>query len=147
MRHLDRSPALKSIAPVPSDFIGWNLPKADAVRRGESEARIGQGFETCSVTPAIHRRSSHDDIEVWNIGPERTYIVAEPAEVVAPRTPDQQRVADPDPAVTGILVTPQRLVLEPDERWAFRGSAAVRRGDLDRIYPVTYGRGTTLKRF
>lgn len=79
----------------------------------------------------------YDDIEVWNDGPERLYVVAEPSEIRSPGLPGEQRVSDPDPAVSGLLVTPQRLVLEPDQRRVIRVSAVAPRGEVDRIYRVT----------
>ncbi len=77
------------------------------------------------------------DIEVWNAGDERAYVVAEPAEIVAPGLPDQRRVSNPDPEALGLLVTPQRLVLEPDQRRIIRISAIAPRDDHERIYRVT----------
>jgi P pilus assembly chaperone PapD len=82
-------------------------------------------------------KPSHDDIEVWNNGPERIYVAAQPSEVQSPGKPNEQRVSNPDPAVTGLLVTPQRLVLEPDERRVIRVSAVSPRAAVDRIYRVT----------
>jgi P pilus assembly chaperone PapD len=79
----------------------------------------------------------YDDIEVWNDGPERMYVVVEPSEIRSPGLADEQRVSDPDPAVSGLLVTPQRLVLEPDQRRVVRISAVAPRGERDRIYRVT----------
>ncbi|QKR99774.1 hypothetical protein F9288_09090 [Sphingomonas sp. CL5.1] len=79
---------------------------------------------------------AHDDIEVWNNGPDRMYVVAEPSEIRSPGLPDEKRLSDPDPAVTGLLVTPQRMVLEPGERRTLRVSAVVPRAAADRIYRV-----------
>lgn len=76
------------------------------------------------------------DIEVWNNSPERSYVVAEPAEVISPGAADEHRIAHPDPAQLGILVTPQRLILEPGQKRLIRISAVVPRGDRDRIYRV-----------
>ncbi len=76
------------------------------------------------------------DIEVWNNGSERSYVVAEPVEVVAPGTPQEQRVAEPDPGVSGLLVTPQRMILEPGQRRLLRVAAVKPRGSGDRIYRV-----------
>ena len=80
---------------------------------------------------------ARDDIEVWNSGTERLYVVVEPHEVVAPGQSDEHRVSDPDPAKLGLLVTPQRLILEPGERRLVRIAAIVPRGARDRIYRVT----------
>ena len=78
-----------------------------------------------------------DDIEVWNDSPERLYVVAELAEIQSPGKPAEKRVANPDPAISGLLVTPQRLILEPGQRRIIRVSAVTPRGDSDRIYRLT----------
>jgi P pilus assembly chaperone PapD len=82
-------------------------------------------------------KMGHDDIEVWNNGPERIYVIAEPFEIQSPGQPTERRLSNPDPAILGLLVTPQRLVLEPDERRVVRIAAIAPRGPADRIYRVT----------
>lgn len=77
-----------------------------------------------------------DDIEVLNNGEERIYVSAEPFEIRAPGTPDEQRVPARDPEQSGILVSPQRLVLEPGERRLIRIAALGDRPESDRIYRV-----------
>src|SRR5688500_10394800 len=52
-----------------------------------------------------------EDIEVWNAGTERMYVLAEPFEIRAPGTPQEQREPAGLPENSGILVSPQRLVL------------------------------------
>lgn len=79
----------------------------------------------------------HDDIEVWNDGPERMYVLAEPAQILAPGTSAERRVTNPDPAVTGLLVTPQRMVLEPGQRRIVRVASLLPRDASERIYRVT----------
>jgi len=76
------------------------------------------------------------DIEVWNNGTERSYVVAEPEEVVSPGLPGEHRTANPDPAVSGLLVTPQRMILEPGQRRLVRMAAVAPRAARDRIYRV-----------
>lgn len=78
-----------------------------------------------------------DDIELWNEGSERLYVVVEPAEVTDPGQPGEGRRASPDPAETGLLVTPQKLVLEPNERKLVRIAAVAERPRTDRVYRVT----------
>ena len=80
---------------------------------------------------------ARDDIEVWNNGTERLYVMVEPHEVIAPGQAEEHRISDPDPAKLGLLVTPQRLILEPGERRLVRIAAIVPRGAHDRIYRVT----------
>lgn len=75
-----------------------------------------------------------DDIEVINSGTDRQYVVAEPSEILHPGTPEEKRVDSPDPTVTGLLVSPQKLVLEPGERKLVRVAMIAPRGDVERVY-------------
>jgi len=77
------------------------------------------------------------DIEVSNDGSEVAYVVAEPAEIVAPGQPGEHRVPVVDPDAGGLLVTPQRLILQPQERKLVRVAAVGTRGPRDRIWRVT----------
>lgn len=77
------------------------------------------------------------DVEASNTGSERIYVVADPAEIVDPGKPGERRVASPDPAVLGLLVTPQRMILEPGERKLIRIAAVAPRTMRERIYRVT----------
>ena len=77
------------------------------------------------------------DIEVSNTGKDRMYVVAEPAEIVDPGTPREKRVASIDPGVSGLLVTPQKMILEPGERRLLRIAVIGARRARDRIYRVT----------
>lgn len=76
------------------------------------------------------------DIEVWNDSTEIAYVVAQPAEIVAPGQPDEQRRAVEDPAAGGLLVTPQRLILQPQERKLIRIAAIGARQATDRVWRV-----------
>jgi P pilus assembly chaperone PapD len=76
------------------------------------------------------------DIEVWNNGAERSYVIAEPAEVIAPGQAEERRETNPNPEISGILVTPQRMILEPGQRRLIRVSAVAPRLAQDRIYRV-----------
>ena len=77
------------------------------------------------------------DIEATNTGKERIYVVAEPYEIVDPGKPDEARVANPDPAALGLLVTPQKMILEPGERKLVRIASIAPRRAVERIYRVT----------
>ena len=77
------------------------------------------------------------DIEATNTGKERIYVVADPAEIVHPGRPDEARIADPDPAALGLLVTPQKMILEPGERKLVRIASIAPRSTVERIYRVT----------
>ncbi len=82
-------------------------------------------------------KPNHDDIEVWNDGPERIFVVAEPSQVQSPGTPTERRVTIADPAISGLLVTPRRMVLEPGQRRIIRLAALLPRDMAERIYRVT----------
>jgi P pilus assembly chaperone PapD len=62
------------------------------------------------------RTGATADVEVRNQGEETAYVVVEPAEIVAPGTPDERRREVTDPEALGLLATPSRLVLEPGAR-------------------------------
>ena len=82
-------------------------------------------------------KPSHDDIEVFNDSPERMYVVADPAQIQSPGTPAERRVTVADPALSGLLVTPQRMVLEPGQRRIIRVAALLPRDMAERVYRVT----------
>jgi P pilus assembly chaperone PapD len=78
------------------------------------------------------------DIEVANTDTEETLFVSiEPVEIVDPGSPEQRRVARADPRELGLLVSPNRLILEPGQRKLVRLSLLGRPVDRDRIYRVT----------
>jgi P pilus assembly chaperone PapD len=77
------------------------------------------------------------DIEIWNDATEVSYVVAQPSEIVSPGQPDEKRVPVTDPGTGGLLVTPQRLILQPGERKLLRVAAVGTRQPNDRIWRVT----------
>src|SRR6476469_2412758 len=64
-----------------------------------------------------------DDIEVWNNSSERMYVLIEPREIVRPSLPSQVDRKDPDPEKLGLLVEPNRMILEPRQRRLVRIAA------------------------
>ena len=82
-------------------------------------------------------KRSNDEIEVWNDGADRIYVVAEPSVIESPGLPDQRRVPISNPATSGLLVSPQRIILEPGERRQVRIAAILPRADRDRVFRVT----------
>ena len=79
-----------------------------------------------------------DDIEILNDGTERLYVVAEPAAIKAPGTPEEARLEVRDPGELGLLVSPNRLVLEPGQRKLVRIAALKPAINRDLIYRVTF---------
>lgn len=77
------------------------------------------------------------NVEVTNDGSEIAYVVVEPSEILAAGQPGEARAPIVDPGAGGLLVTPQRLILQPGERKTIRFAAIADRGPGDRIYRVT----------
>lgn len=77
------------------------------------------------------------DIDASNTGKERIYVVADPFEIVDPGKPGERRVANPDPAQLGLLVTPQKMILEPGEHKLVRIASIAPSSTAERIYRVT----------
>lgn len=77
------------------------------------------------------------DVEVWNNSPDRAYVVAEPAEVLAAGTSAESRRSDPDPEQLGLLVSPARMILEPGQRRLVRIAAIGPHAGRERVYRVT----------
>ncbi|MBO9518903.1 MAG: hypothetical protein J7493_12615 [Porphyrobacter sp.] len=77
-----------------------------------------------------------EDIEVWNDGDERMYVLAEPFEIRGAGTPAEERIPAGVPEDSGILVSPQRLVLEPGERRTVRVASIGDRSAADRVFRV-----------
>ena len=77
------------------------------------------------------------DIEVWNNSDERSYVVAEPSEIVNAGTSGEQRRTERDPEHRGLLVSPARMILEPGQRKLIRLAAIGPRAPSERVYRVT----------
>lgn len=77
-----------------------------------------------------------DDIEVFNSGAERMYVRAEPFEILRPGTAEEARVGAHDPSESGLLVSPQRLILAPGERRVIRIASTSGRPSHERVYRV-----------
>jgi P pilus assembly chaperone PapD len=88
------------------------------------------------IVDLLPGKPPRDDIEVWNDGPERMYVSAEPFIIRAAGTPHETRVPLGEPDQAGILVAPQRLVLEPGERRTIRVAVLGERSPSDRVYRV-----------
>lgn len=88
------------------------------------------------IVDLVPDKPSREDIEVWNSGDERMYVSAEPFEIRNPGTPEEQRVSAVDAEQSGILISPQKLILEPGERRIIRIAAVSARPETDRVYRV-----------
>jgi P pilus assembly chaperone PapD len=88
------------------------------------------------IVDLLPGKPPREDIEVWNAGDERMYVLAEPFEIRGSGTPDEQRTPAGQPEEAGLLVSPQRLVLEPGERRTIRVAAIGARPASDRVYRI-----------
>jgi len=77
------------------------------------------------------------DVEVQNRGRERMYVLVSPAMIQNPGTKGERRVKIADPGKLGLLVTPQRMILEPGQRKLVRFAMLAPPVRKDRIYRVT----------
>lgn len=82
-------------------------------------------------------KDSRQDVEVSNNGSERAFVAVEPAEIVNPGTPAENRRSDPDPEKLGLLVSPARMILEPGQRKLVRFADIASGSDRERVYRVT----------
>jgi P pilus assembly chaperone PapD len=77
------------------------------------------------------------DVEIFNNSDERSYVVVEPRELLEPGTSHEKPFATPDPARLGLLVSPARFILEPQQRRTLRIAAIGPAAQTERVYRVT----------
>ena len=77
------------------------------------------------------------DIEIVNNSPERAYVQVEPREILNPGSPAERPLTLADPRELGLLVSPTRLILEPQQRRTLRIAAIGAPGGEERVYRVT----------
>jgi P pilus assembly chaperone PapD len=82
-------------------------------------------------------QAARGDVELFNSGTERLYVVVAPTEVQDPGKSAEHRVESPDPEQLGILATPNRIILEPGERKFLRIALLKPPGPQDRVYRIT----------
>jgi P pilus assembly chaperone PapD len=76
------------------------------------------------------------DIVVRNESPDRYYITVTPAEIIDPGTDTEKRIEQSDPEQLGLLVTPNRLVIDPGGSRSIRIVSLNQNVPKDRIYRV-----------
>ena len=79
---------------------------------------------------------SRDDVEIWNSGTDRAFVEVDPREIIDPGTARESSRSDPDPEKLGLLVSPERVILEPGQRKLLR-IASLAPADRERVYRVT----------
>lgn len=82
------------------------------------------------------RSTPRADVIVRNESKDRYYITVTPSEIVNPGTDKEQRVEQADPEKLGLLVTPNRLILDPGAIRSIRIVSLNADLKSDRIYRV-----------
>jgi P pilus assembly chaperone PapD len=77
------------------------------------------------------------DIEIYNDSAERSYVAIEPREIIDPGTAAERGAVSPDPEKLGLLVSPNRLILEPHQRRRLRLAVIGPPAGRERVYRVT----------
>lgn len=74
------------------------------------------------------------DIEVWNTGTDRIYVLSELSEILDPGSPIETRIPASDPEISSLFISPQKMILEEGERRIIRVVALGPRQEKDRVY-------------
>lgn len=98
-----------------------------------ASAEISLSQLIVELVPGTRARA---DVEVWNNGPDRSFVSVEPREILAPGTAAESSRLEPDPEKLGLLVSPARMILEPGQRKLLR-IASLAPTDRERVYRVT----------
>ena len=77
------------------------------------------------------------DLVVRNESQDVYYVTVSVDEIIAPGTAEEKRVRGTDPEQMGLLVTPNRLVLRPNDMRAIRVVSLNNALDRDRVYRVS----------
>lgn len=77
------------------------------------------------------------DIDISNNGHDRLYVAVEPREILGAGTAHETATTSPDPENLGLLVSPERLILEPGQHRLLRIASIAPPGDRERVYRVT----------
>lgn len=116
---------------------GWLIPMLGSsvlVAAAPASAELAVSQLVVEFKPGAARTS---DIEIANNSPERSYVVVEPREILDPGTPAERPLATPDPAKLGLLASPARFILEPEQRRTLRVAAIGAANERERVYRVT----------
>ena len=80
--------------------------------------------------------SGREDVLLRNESDRRYYISVEPAEIMNPGMPDEARIEHQNPEDLGLLISPNRLILEPGEFRALRIVSINDEPVRDRVYRI-----------
>jgi P pilus assembly chaperone PapD len=99
--------------------------------------RAGADMVLSEVILDLQAGEQRKDLEVWNSGDEPLYIQVEVSQVLDPESESPQRRKLEDPRTAGMLVSPVRMVLTPDERKLLRVVVRKPATERDLVYRVS----------
>lgn len=125
------------------------LPGGDVVHSGWIKWLLAAAYVLCAIAPAHAQLSINKlwvefergalprtDLVIRNDSKDRYYITVKAFEIVEPGTEKEARVELADPEQLGLLVTPNRLVLEPGAARSVRLVSLNHGLTRDRVYRV-----------
>ena len=119
--------AVRPIAAAAAAALTFLIPAAPA----SAELVISQ------LVVELDSRSRTADVEVLNASSEQSFVAIEPREILSPGTEVEKPVVTPDPGALGLLVSPKRMILEPNQRRTVRIAALGEVPSRERVYRVT----------
>lgn len=88
------------------------------------------------VVDLVDGTPSRQDVEIWNNSEERTYVSITPAEILGAGMSTEQRKEESNPEKLGLLVSPNRMILEPGQHKLIRIASLGAATDRERVYRV-----------
>lgn len=85
------------------------------------------------LTPGAKAR----DVEIYNPSEERAYVLIEPRQILEPGQSSEHSASPADPEQLGLLVSPRKLILEPNQRRLIRIADIRSDTTTERVYRVT----------
>lgn len=82
-------------------------------------------------------KHDREDVEVLNRSTDRLFVSVAPREVMAPGSPSQSDREERDPEKLGLLVSPDRMILDPGQRKLVRFASLAPAIDHEHVYRVT----------
>jgi P pilus assembly chaperone PapD len=79
---------------------------------------------------------SREDVEVWNSGKETLYVSTNVYSIKNPETENSEKIEQTDARTAGLIVSPNKIILQPNERKILRILAQATAMEKDLVYRV-----------
>jgi|WetSurSiteA1Bulk_404760.scaffolds.fasta_scaffold00912_1 Mat/Ecp fimbriae periplasmic chaperone len=80
--------------------------------------------------------NSREDVEVWNSGKETLYVSTNVFSITNPENDESGKVEQTDPRSAGLVVSPSKIIVQPNERKILRILAQTTATEKDLVYRV-----------